>query len=137
MSGKPGGMEMYNPSGPNMGCSGISIMANGKPKLIFIIRNGGVRGAAVRESGEFTHEDRQWDTDFFLQGSFQKHFKAYHLLVNGKYAYDFLHYLSDPRKDVTTMYVNNHFRQHELYFSAANMFSILPFWSADISVDFQ
>ena len=54
-----------------------------------------------------------------------------------RYAYDFLHYLSDPRKDVTTMYVNNHFRQHELYFSAANMFSILPFWSADISVDFQ
>ena len=108
-----------------------------KAKAYFYNSERGLPGAAVREPGEFTHEDRQWDTDFFLQGSFQKHFKAYHLLVNGKYAYDFLHYLSDPRKDVTTMYVNNHFRQHELYCSAANMFSILPFWSADISVDFQ
>lgn len=70
-------------------------------------------------------------------GSFRKHWGNYSLQTNGKYAYDYLHYLSDPRLDVTTMYVNNHYRQHELYFSAANMLNILPFWSADVSVDFQ
>lgn len=97
----------------------------------------GLPGAAVRETGGFVHEDRQWDTNFFLQGSFRKHWGNYSLQTNGKYAYDYLHYLSDPRLDVTTMYVNNHYRQHELYFSAANMLNILPFWSADVSVDFQ
>ncbi len=34
-----------------------------KAKAYFIIRTG-LPGAAVREPGEFTHEDRQWDTDF-------------------------------------------------------------------------
>lgn len=97
----------------------------------------GLPGAAVRETGDFVHEDRQWDTNFFLQGSFRKHWGNYSLQTNGKYAYDYLHYLSDPRLDVTTMYMNNHYRQHELYFSAANMLNILPFWSADVSVDFQ
>lgn len=97
----------------------------------------GLPGAAVRETGDFVHEDRQWDTNFFLQGSFRKHWGNYSLQTNGKYAYDYLHYLSDPRLDVTTMYVNNHYRQHELYFSAANMLNILPFGSADVSVDFQ
>ena len=97
----------------------------------------GLPGAAVRETGDFVHVDRQWDTNFFLQGSFRKHWGNYSLQTNGKYAYDYLHYLSDPRLDVTTMYVNNHYRQHELYFSAANMLNILPFWSADVSVDFQ
>ena len=97
----------------------------------------GLPGAAVRETGDFVHEDRQWDTNFFLQGSFRKHWGNYSLQTNGKYAYDYLHYLSDPRLDVTSMYVNNHYRQHELYFSAANMLNILPFWSADVSVDFQ
>lgn len=97
----------------------------------------GLPGAAVRETGDFVHEDRQWDTNFFLQDSFRKHWGNYSLQTNGKYAYDYLHYLSDPRLDVTTMYVNNHYRQHELYFSAANMLNILPFWSADVSVDFQ
>ena len=97
----------------------------------------GLPGAAVRETGDFVHEDRQWDTNFFLQGSFRKHWGNYSLQTNGKYAYDYLHYLSDPRLDVTTMYVNNHYHQHELYFSAANMLNILPFWSADVSVDFQ
>lgn len=97
----------------------------------------GVPGAAVRETGDFVHEDRQWDTNFFLQGSFRKHWGSYSLQTNGKYAYDYLHYLSDPRLDVTTMYVNNHYRQHEFYFSAANMLNILPFWSADVSMDFQ
>lgn len=97
----------------------------------------GLPGAAVRETGDFVHEDRQWNTNFFLQGSFRKHWGNYSLQTNGKYAYDYLHYLSDPRLDVTTMYVNNHYRQHELYFSAANMLNILPFWSADVSVDFQ
>ena len=98
----------------------------------------GYPGAAVREEpGKFRHQDRQWDTNLFVQGSFQNYFKPwYSLLANGKYAYDYLHYLSDPRLDVTTMYVDNH-RQQEIYASAAHLFTIYPWWSMSLSNDFQ
>ena len=73
-----------------------------------------------------------------MQGSFQNYFKPwYSLLANGKYAYDYLHYLSDPRLDVTTMYVDNHYRQQEIYASAAHLFTIYPWWRMSLSSDFQ
>lgn len=99
----------------------------------------GYPGAAVREEpGKFRHQDRQWDTNVFIQGSFQNYFTPwYSLLANGKYAYDYLHYLSDPRLDVTTMYVDNHYRQQEIYASAAHLFTIYPWWSMSLSNDFQ
>lgn len=99
----------------------------------------GYPGAAVREEpGKFRHQDRQWDTNLFVQGSFQNYFKPwYSLLANGKYAYDYLHYSSDPRLDVTTMYVDNHYRQQEIYASAAHLFTIFPWWSMSLSNDFQ
>lgn len=99
----------------------------------------GYPGAAVREEpGKFRHQDRQWDTNLFVQGSFQNYFKSwYSLLANGKYAYDYLHYLSDPRLDVTTMYVDNYYRQQEIYASAAHLFTIYPWWSMSLSNDFQ
>ena len=99
----------------------------------------GYPGAAVREEpGKFRHQDRQWDTNLFVQGSFQNYFKPwYSLLANGKYAYDYLHYLSDPRLDVTTMYVDNYYRQQEIYASAAHLFTIYPWWRMSLSNDFQ
>ena len=99
----------------------------------------GYPGAAVREEpGKFRHQDRQWDTNLFVQGSFQNYFKPwYSLLANGKYTYDYLHYLSDPRLDVTTMYVDNHYRQQEIYASAAHLFTIYPWWRMSLSNDFQ
>ena len=99
----------------------------------------GYPGASVREEpGKFRHQDRQWDTNLFLQSSFRKNVSQfYNLLVNGKFAYDYLHYLSDPRLDVTTMYVDNRYRQQEAYVSAANMFTINRWWNANLSVDAQ
>jgi outer membrane receptor protein involved in Fe transport len=35
------------------------------------------------------------------------------------------------------MYIENRYRQQELYLSTANRFDIVPVWSADVSVDFQ
>lgn len=99
----------------------------------------GYPGAAVREEpGKFSHQDRQWDTNFFTQASYKKQYsKLYSQLLSGKYAYDYLHYQSDPRLNVATMYVDNHYRQQEGYLSSANQFSILPFWSTSFSADFQ
>lgn len=100
----------------------------------------GFPGAVVREEpGKFTHADRQWDTDYFVQASLKKEINGwYGLQLNGKYAYDYLHYLSDPRLDVTvTTYTNNHYHQKEFYLSSANRFVLSPIFSGDVSVDVQ
>jgi outer membrane cobalamin receptor len=110
-----------------------------KAKLYFYNSERGYPGASVREKpGEYSHQDRQWDSNVFLQSSFRKKInETYSMLLSGKYAYDYLHYLSDPREDVTTMYIENRYRQQELYFSTANRFTVSPVLSADVSVDFQ
>ncbi len=107
-----------------------------KAKAYFYNSERGYPGAIVRN--KFNHEDRQWDTNFFAQGSFKKDFTSwYTLLVNAKYAYDYLHYLADPNKDESLMYTNNHYYQHETYVSAANRFTIKPFWEVNLSADWQ
>lgn len=96
----------------------------------------GYPGAIVRN--KFTHEDRQWDTNTFFQGSLKKDFsERYSLMVNAKYAYDYLHYLADPNKDESLMYTNNHYYQHEVYVSAANRVYVWPWWSLNLSADYQ
>lgn len=96
----------------------------------------GYPGAIVRN--KFTHEDRQWDTNTFFQGAFKKDFsEKYSMMLNAKYAYDYLHYLADPNKDESLMYTNNHYYQHEIYASAANRFNLLPWWSINFSADYQ
>ena len=107
-----------------------------KAKAYFYDSERGYPGAVVR--GEFVHQDRQRDDNFFVQGSFKKDFTSwYSLLLNGKYAYDYLHYLSDPRLDVTTMYVDNRYRQQEAYFSAAHRFKPFKWWELSMATDFQ
>lgn len=108
-------------------------------KAYFYNSERGYPGASVREEpGKFRHQDRQWDDNFFAQASLNKYFASwYSLQLNVKYAYDYLHYRSDPRADVTTMYVDNNYRQQEVYGSASNLFTIFPWWSASLSVDYQ
>lgn len=110
-----------------------------RAKIYFYNSERGYPGASVREEpGKFRHEDRQWDRNIFAQGSLRRHFgKRYSLMVNAKYAYDFLHYLSDPREDVSTMYVDNHYHQQEAYLSLANEVRIKDWWRASLSADAQ
>ena len=99
----------------------------------------GFPGAVVREEpGKFRHQDRQWDTSLFAQGSWRKRFAdRYALLLNGKVAYDYLHYLSDPRLDITAMYTDNHYRQTEAYLSASHLYSPLAWMSLSLANDVQ
>ncbi|WCT10436.1 TonB-dependent receptor [Mucilaginibacter jinjuensis] len=107
-------------------------------KIYFYDSDRGYPGASVRDvPGQFPHQDRQWDENLFIQSNFRKTFSPfYSLQVSGKYAYDYLHYLSDPRLDVSTIYVNNHYKQQETYLSAANLFNLNPWWSVNLSTDF-
>ena len=110
-----------------------------KAKVYFYDSERGYPGASVREEpGKFKNQDRQWDNNLFVQGSMRKRLSDwYSLKLNAKYAYDYLHYLSDPRLDVTTMYVNNTYKQQEAYFSLANMVSLFDWWSVALASDFQ
>ena len=111
---------------------------NWKLKLYFYDSERGYPGAFVREEpGRFRHEDRQWDTDFFTQGSFYREWNRYHLNASFKYAFDFLHYLSDPALDASTMYVDNRYRQQEAYFSVAQEYAFTPWWDVDLAADYQ
>lgn len=106
-----------------------------KAKAYFYNSERGYPGAVVKN--KFSHEDRQWDTDVFVQGSLKKDFRNwYSFLLNGKYAYNYLHYLADPRKDEALMYVDNKYRQQEVYLSAANRFTVFPFWELALSADY-
>lgn len=105
-------------------------------KAYFYNSERGYPGAIVRN--KFTHEDRQWDTNTFMQGSFKEDITSWcSLLGNLKYAYDYLHYLADPNKDESLMYTNNHYYQHELYLSLAHRFKPAPFWEVSLSTDYQ
>lgn len=110
-----------------------------RAKIYYYDSERGYPGASVREEpGKFRHEDRQWDRNLFAQGSLRKNFgKRYSLMVNAKYAYDFLHYLSDPREDVSTMYVDNRYHQQEGYLSVANELRIKDWWRVSLSADVQ
>jgi len=119
----------------------IGAINNGewRSKLYYYKSERGYPGASVREEpGKFKNQDRQWDENIFIQGSYRKKInQLYSLLLNCKYANDYLHYISDPRLDVTTMYVNNKYLQQESYISVANLFSLSEWFSASISSDYQ
>ena len=80
------------------------------------------------------HGERQWDRNFFTQGSWQNDFGRYKLLVNAKYAYDYTEYLRDDPKEI---YIHNHYQQQEGYLSAAHLFHLFSWWDISLSTDFQ
>ena len=110
-----------------------------RAKLYYYDSERGYPGTVVREEpGKFRHQDRQWDTSLFGQASWRKRFTDhYALLLNSKVGYDYLHYLSDPRLDVTAMYNDNHYRQTEAYLSASHLYSPLGWISFSLANDVQ
>ncbi|MBQ0025061.1 MAG: TonB-dependent receptor [Bacteroidales bacterium] len=109
-----------------------------RARVYFYDSQRGYPGAVVREEpGKFRHEDRQWDTDFFTQGSLYKQWEKYRLNASIKYSYNYLHYLSDPRPEATTMHVENRYRQQEAYASLSHEFSFFEWWDISIATDWQ
>lgn len=109
-----------------------------KVRCYFYDSERGYPGAYVREiPGTFKNADRQWDRNFFAQGAFFKQWGRYKLSLSGKYANDWLRYLSDPRLDVTTMYVDNTYLQQEVYASAAHEVALTSWWDVDFATDWQ
>ena len=80
----------------------------------------GLPGPVIRRlSDQWDSTDRQWDQNFFIQSSYKHSWEHFGLKANLKYAYDYLHYLQDPRTNAATMYCNNHYAQQDLYGSVS------------------
>lgn len=94
---------------------------NGKwnAKVYYYDSERGIPGPIL--NNVWRHGERQWDRNFFTQGSWQNDFGRYKLLVNAKYAYDYTEYLRDDPKEI---YIHNHYRQQEGYLSAAHLFHL-------------
>ena len=107
-----------------------------RAKWYFYNSERGYPGAIVRN--KFTHEDRQWDLNTFVQGTFRKDISPrYRFQWKGKYAYDYLRYLADPEKDETLMYTDNRYRQQESYMSLVHGLRLSPVWEIGLSTDYQ
>ncbi len=111
-----------------------------KTKAYFYASERGLPGAVVKkEPGRFQNKGRQWDRNFFFQSSVKKQLTPkYTTEIKAKYAYDYMRYLADPKKDEQEIiYVDNKYMQQEVYVSSANLFNLLPFWNLSFSTDYQ
>lgn len=94
----------------------------------------GLPGAAV--DNKYYSNDRQWDKDFFVQGRWEKKYnELYSLLVNAKYDHLDLRY-RDPDFHNTQGFLENNYKQKEMYVSAANLFVLSNALKSSISVDY-
>lgn len=102
-------------------------------KVYYYTSERGIPGAIV--NNVWKRSQRQWDRNFFAQGSVQKQFgQRYEVMLNAKYAYDYMRYLNP---DTTLLYIDNTFRQKEAYVSLANHYKINKFWDVALSADYQ
>ncbi|MDR2564016.1 MAG: TonB-dependent receptor [Prevotellaceae bacterium] len=120
------------------GFSGKSDGSEWRVKAYFYGSERGYPGPVGRDiaAGQLNNQDRQSDFNLFLQTSFRKIIgKKYEMLLNGKCAYDYLHYMVKSRSAGASY--DQIYRQSEVYLSSANMFTLLSFLSLNLSADFQ
>ncbi len=95
--------------------------------------NRGIPGAIV--NNVWKRGERQSDHNTFVQGEWQKDVThRYTLRLMTKYAFYQSHYLNN---DTTQLMVDNIYRQQETYFSAVNVFELMPWWSISLNYDFR
>lgn len=92
----------------------------------------GVPGAIV--NNVWRRGERIGDNNTFAQGSYTHAAGRWSTLANAKYAFYRTHYVNNDDRQVK---IDNLYRQRELYFSTANLFTLTDKWWASASYDFQ
>lgn len=93
----------------------------------------GIPGAIV--NNVWKNSQRQWDRNIHFQGNWKGELSnRLALMVNGKYARDYMHYLNP---DTTQRYVDNHFHQDEIYASVASRVIAAGGLSFNGALDYQ
>lgn len=97
----------------------------------------GCPGGIVRRlSDKYTNIGREWDTDLFVQASWEKTFSSIHSLkFNGKYAHEYLRYNTDYPENQNTAKVDNHYYQDDAYMSASYAVNPLKWLGVNVGYD--
>lgn len=102
-------------------------------KVYYYDSERGIPGAIV--NNVFRNGERQWDRNFFAQGSFEYSFSPkYQMKGSAKWAWDYMRFLRDDPKE---LYIDNSYYQQEAYLSVANIFRMTSWWDLSASVDAQ
>ena len=103
-------------------------------KAYFYDSERGLPGAIV--ANRFSHFQRQWDRNFFVQGSLNKSFfKKHDLLANIKFSHDYTRYI-DPDYQTLEGALDNRYDQKEWYISLVNQIAVFEWWHVSLSTDF-
>lgn len=106
-----------------------------KLKTYYYDSERGIPGAIIRNGA--IPSSRQWDTNFFVQGGFEKEISPkYKFLINSKFADDYTRYYNDNPSG-TPILIDNTYTQQEFYFSTAHQYSPYKFWKINLSADYQ
>lgn len=92
----------------------------------------GVPGAIV--NNVWRRGERLWDNNSFAQASWQSAWGGFTTLCNLKYSFYNTHYVNNDDRQIK---IDNRYRQKELYFSTANQYQLMPWWSVALSYDLQ
>ncbi len=93
----------------------------------------GIPGAIV--NNVWRRGERVWDTNSFIQGAFVKEFSSgFKTRINTKYAFYRTHYINNDDK---LIHVDNLYKQREIYFSSAHMYSVSKAWDISLAYDLQ
>lgn len=104
-----------------------------KAKVYHYESERGIPGAIV--NNVWRRGERLWDNNTFVQGMMQTEVTdRYSVKAVAKYAYYKTRYKNNDEK---LLYVDNRYKQHELYGSIANAYSLTKDWHISLAYDFQ
>lgn len=102
----------------------------------YVSQRGCPGGIVRRLSGKYTNIGREWDTDLFVQASWQHGFDNIHFVrFNTKYSHEYLRYNTDFPENQNTARVDNHYYQNDAYASGAYCFSPFNWLYLNVSCD--
>ena len=102
----------------------------------YISERGCPGGIVRRLSDKYTNIGREWDTDIFIQASWQHAFGSPHFVrFNTRYSHEYLRYNTDFPENQNTARVDNHYYQNDGYASLAYFFSPVSLFGLNLSYD--
>ena len=103
-------------------------------KVYFYNDQQGLPGAIVGNVYDF--HQRLWNRNFFFQSTYKKEAGRYNLLAAVKYSNDYSRFLN-PDFVTVDGFLDNKYKQQELYLSVANRYKINSYWEMSLSGDYQ
>ena len=103
---------------------------------LYLSRRGCPGGIVRRLSDKYVNVGREWDTDMFVQASYDLPLGAIHRMrFNLKYSHEYLRYNTDYPENQNTIRSDTHYYQDDAYASVAYALHPLSWLSFNVSYD--